>query len=384
VRSFLRECRSLVRLLRAPRERRDIIFYAEHEGYWPSFEGLVDDLTRDRGQPLTYITSAPDDPIFENHHDLVDPYYLKHLLPYFMVFVDCRVFVMTLTELGKYHLKRSVNDVHYVYVFHSLVSTHMMYTASAFDGYDAIFCVGPHHVREFTAMMDGGHMPRRTLVEAGYYRLERVHEAAMAVRQGEGAGVVRTILIAPSWGADNILARCGERLIDLLLTAGYRVVMRPHPETVRREGELVRRLQARFQGNERFVSETTVIGDENIVGADVLICDCSGVALEYALGVERPVLFIDLPVKVKNAEYRNLGMEPLELLVRPDIGVIVPPDDVESIPAVVERLIAERDTFTARCAALRDQVVFNFGSSSAVGADYLARRLRGDAHGTTE
>ena len=40
--------------------------------------------------------------------------------------------------------------------------------------------------------------------------------------------------------------------------------------------------------------ETSVATNDSLIESDLLICDCSGVALEYALGTERPVLYVDV------------------------------------------------------------------------------------------
>ena len=59
-----------------------------------------------------------------------------------------RVFIMTMPDLGTFYLKRSVHPVHYVYLFHNMVSSHMTFKPGAFDHFDTIFCVGPHHIDE--------------------------------------------------------------------------------------------------------------------------------------------------------------------------------------------------------------------------------------------
>ena len=57
--------------------------------------------------------------------------------------------IMTMPDLETFHIKRSKSHpVHYIYMFHSMVSTHLVYRKSAFDNYDTIFCVGEHHLDE--------------------------------------------------------------------------------------------------------------------------------------------------------------------------------------------------------------------------------------------
>ena len=99
-------------------------------------------------------------------------------------------------------------------------------------------------------------------------------------------------LIAPSWGVANILESCGERLVELLLKAGYEVIVRPHPETIKRSPDLVAEFASRYGNDPGFTLEMSVAGDSSLIRADVLISDYSGIVLEYAFGTERPVFSI--------------------------------------------------------------------------------------------
>ena len=355
---------------------RSIVFYAEHSGYYPCFEGIIKKLTDEYGRTLCYITSDPHDPILGNSDPRIRTFYLNRLLPIFMAFVDCKVFVMTLTDLNKFHLKRSINPVHYVYVFHALVSTHMMYRCGAFDHYDCILCAGPHHVEEIRQHEKLNHLPPKTLIEAGYYRLERIYQDYQEyVRHKPSQADRETILIAPSWGADNVLESCGEELVGLLLQEGYQVVVRPHPETVKRSPRLIGQLTTEFGKSPNFTLEKSVATHDSLLRADVLICDCSGVALEYALGTERPVLFLDVPVKIQNERYRDLNIEPLELATRTKIGVIVKPEKLTTVPTVISQLISAAPQYKNAIIKLREQYVFHFSKSAEIGANYIHRLI---------
>jgi hypothetical protein len=353
---------------------RSIVFYAEHSGYYPYFEGVIKKLTNEYGRTLCYVTSDPHDPILGNSDPRIRTFYLNRLLPIFMAFVDCKVFVMTLTDLNKFHLKRSINPVHYVYVFHALVSTHMMYRYGAFDHYDCILCAGPHHVEEIRQYEKLNDLPPKTLIEAGYYPLERIYQDYQEyVRQKPSQADRETILIAPSWGADNVLESCGEELVGLLLREDFQVIVRPHPETIKRSPRLIAKLTTKFGKSPNFTLEKSVATHDSLVRADVLICDCSGVALEYALGTERPVLFLDVPVKIKNEKYRDLNIEPLELATRTKIGVIVKPEALATVPTVISQLVSAAPQYKNAIIKLREQYVFHFGKSAEIGANYVHR-----------
>ena len=363
---------------RTPKSEKAIIFYAEHEGYYSYFEGLIEKLIGEYNQTLCYVTSDSEDPVFRKSEPKINGFYLDKLLPFFMVLVNCSVFVMTLTDLNQFYIKRSLNPVHYVYVFHSLVSTHMIYRYGAFDHYDSILCCGPHQVEEIRKHEELNGLPSKRLVEAGYYRLERIYQAYQRYSSEHSPSATKeTILIAPSWGATNILESCGEYLAELLLEEGYEVIVRPHPETIKRSPHLIGLFTSKFGDNPNFTLETSVATDDSLLRADVLISDYSGITLEYAFGTERPVLFLDTPLKVRNQRFRELGIEPLELLLRHKIGEVVSLEKLETVPQVISNLISNRLAYQENITELRKQYVYNFGHSSEWGAQYIIHLTTG-------
>jgi len=373
IKLFFREISGFYRFFfKTSSMEKTILFYSEHEGYYPYFEGIIEKLIGVHGKTLCYVTSDSNDPILKTSETRIKTFYIRNLLPFFMLFIDCKVCVITLTDLNQFHIKRAINAVHYVYVFHSPVSTHMMYREGAFDHYDSILCVGPHQIQEIRKYEQQHQLASKRLSEAGYYRLERIFNAHQRyTTYNPSPSKKETILIAPSWGPKNILESCGEKLVELLLQAGYEVIVRPHPETVRRRPDILKALSVRFGKFPAFTLELSVATDNSLLRSDVLICDCSGVALEYAFGTERPVLFFDVPLKIRNQKYRELGIEPLEVLLRNQIGVIVSLKDLETIPEIITKLRSESEVYKSRLARFREKYVFAFGRSSHIGADWI-------------
>jgi hypothetical protein len=359
---------------RTPPEERTLVFYSEHESYYAYFEGLIDALKARSELRFCYVTSDPNDPILSTDDPTIHAFYLDKLLPFFVRLVDCSVFVMTVTDLNQIRLQRSIHPVHYVYVFHAMNSVHMVYRLGAFDHYDSILCTGPYHVRELKRETELREIRDRRLIESGYSRLERIH-ALWQAREHKQEDCARTVLLAPSWSASNVLERHGVELVQLLLAAQYRVIVRPHPETHKRFPELVTLLQTTFAADSRFTLERSVRTDNSLLDADVLITDWSGIALEYAFGTERPVLYIDVPRKVHNDRYEELGIEPFEVRMREELGLVVAPQELDTIVDVVNRLISEREAYRTKIIELRSKSVFNFGNSSDVGARYINQLL---------
>jgi hypothetical protein len=358
-------------------EDKKIVFYAEHAGYYPNYEGLIEELTNKRKVTICYISSDPEDSVLKTDNPRIKPFYIKNLLAFLMAFIKCRVFVMTLTDLNQLHLRRSINPVHYVYVYHAMVSTHMMYLPGAFDHYDSILCVGKHHVEELRKHEDMKGLSQKQLVEGGYYRLERIyskHTKYLQTYSSEKTGI--TVLIAPSWGKGNVLESFGDELVAMLLDKNLNVIVRPHPETVKRTPELLNAIEEKYGSNSALTIERSVATDDSLLKSDVLICDCSGIALEYAFGTERPVLFLDVPRKIRNENYQELGLEPIELSLRSEIGILVSPEDLATVPEKIEKLISEKKKYIEQISLLRKKYIYGFGRSSQIGAEHILDLLK--------
>jgi len=269
---LLREIRDCYRFFwKTSKTEKTIFFYAEHEGYYAYYEGLINKLVNDYKRTLCYVTSDPNDPILQKSNPGIKTFYINKLFIFFMTSVDCKIFITTLADLNHLYFKRSLKPVHYVYVFHALVSTHMIYRCGAFDHYDSILCVGPHQVAEIRKHEEINKLPPKKLIEAGYYRLERIYEAYKKYPLNKTTKKI--ILIAPSWGIANILESCGERLVSFLLDESYEVVVRPHPETINRSPDLIALFDSKFGNNKDFTLETSISTDDSMLKADVLISD---------------------------------------------------------------------------------------------------------------
>lgn len=354
------------------KEEKEMVFYTEHQGYYPNFEGIIKKLI-EKNKTICYITSDSTDPILKNQHPKIKAFYINKLLIFLMTSLDCKVCIMTMADLNQFHIKRSLKPVHYVYLFHALVSTHMVYRPGAFDHYDSILCTGPYQIKEIQKHEKLNNLKPKKLIEAGYYRLERIYDAYE--KYPKKKSTKKTILIAPSWGTKNILESCGEHLIELLLKIGYKIIVRPHPEAVRRSPDLINSFNLKFGNNPDFTLEKSVTSDDSLLKSDILISDYSGIALEYAFGTERPVLFLDTPPKVNNPKFNELEIKPLELFIRSKIGKIVSPQKLETVPKIIAKLIKNEENYKEIIAKLRKQYVYNFGYSSEIGAEHIINIL---------
>jgi YidC/Oxa1 family membrane protein insertase len=357
-----------------PWDWRNMVFYSESGQDWHQFSGLLEELNA-MGRKTMYVTSDPADPglgrVNENYRALYIPEGL--FLTIFFQVNQSDVFVLTMMDLQNLQLKRSLHPVHYLYLFHSMGSTHMVDHENSFDHYDTLFCTGPHQIREIRRREQLKGLPAKHLFDYGHPRLEAVVAEGRAYRRQAEPGPGATVLIAPTWGDSSIFNTCGSELIHVLLEAGHQVIMRPHYQSNRRTPEVIRAVREAHQGHPRFEYIDRMGETDSILRSDLLVSDWSAMALEYAWGLEKPVLFIDVPRRIRNPNWKELGIEPIENTIRPEVGEIVSPDALHEAPAAIARLIKDPERFRARMAELRETMVFRLGHSIPDGAGEIAR-----------
>ncbi|MFA0113367.1 CDP-glycerol glycerophosphotransferase family protein [Vibrio sp. 10N.261.46.E11] len=324
--SFFTHIKNVIGFLQLPKEYRKLTFYSEGKNYWPHLEGLVREVLATSDIDICYISSGKDDPGLALEHPRfrafkIDEGFVRNWL---FENIETDVMVMTMPDLHQYQVKRSKHKVHYVYVQHSLVSLHMVYRKGAFDHFDTIFCAGPHHVKEIRAMEAKYNLPVKNLVEHGYARLDAIiDEAAKREKPVKETTLFKHYLVAPSWGEHCIIeAGIGLKLVGQLLAEGHKVTLRPHPQTIKFSKNKVDEIVKKHVSNANFIYENNVAGQDSLHESDVMISDWSGAALDYAFGLSKPVLFADVPRKVNNPYYKEIGLEPFESNIRCTVGAI--------------------------------------------------------------
>jgi hypothetical protein len=368
------------RYRKLPEDWRNIVIYSESGQDWHYFEPLIDVLNDELNRQVTYVTSDPNDPGMTRQNVLFQAICISEgfFLTLHFNMQKADVVVMTMMDLNNLQLKKSINSVHYIYLFHSLGSTHMVDHANSYDAYDSLFCVGPHHVAELRKRESLQVKPARNLFEYGHPRLENLLAANGVYNQkmadsGATSSSPPVVLIAPTWGENSIFNACGEELTGLLLDAGYHVIVRPHYQTLQMTPEVIDALKKKYAERPNFEFQDRMGENDSLFRSDILICDWSAMAIEYALGLSKPVLFIDLPRRVRNPDWQALEIEPQEASFRALAGDIVSPRQLHEVPEKIARLLENQEGLRQRMQQLRPKMVFNIGRSIALGAREIAR-----------
>ncbi len=290
-------------------EREKIFFYSESKNYRNYFITLISSLRKKTGHEVFYFTSDLDD--LDNIDKNLEPIYIGDgfIRMLFFQMVACDILIMTLTDLGENHLKKTKKCKNYLYLFHSFCSTHKVYEKFAFKNYDIIFTVGDFQTRERKKAEKIYSLPEKKLFNVGYFYLEKIYKNVNLNKKQPN-----NIVFAPSWSRDkkNLFKNYSLVIIKILINSGFYTTLRVHPETIKREKYLLTSLQKTFASNSKFKLNNDLNITSCFEDSEILITDNGGVAMEYCLIYKKPVLFINYKDKVHNESFKDLEIAPLE------------------------------------------------------------------------
>ena len=354
---------------------KQIVFYSEKNGFYKYYRDVIEAIQRRTDIIIHYISSDPEDEIFSLESDSFHTYYIEEKLMVLMMRMDADIVVMTTPDLQKYYIKRSMvrDDVEYVYIDHGMNSVNLMLRKGALDAFDTVFCSNDSVLQEIRAQEKVYGLKPKTLVKYGYAMIDQM------IRTYSDQPPVKNeppvILIAPSWQEDNIMDICIDGILRNLLPLQLQVIVRPHPQYVRHYPEKLDALRKNYRDFTNFCLQEDFSSNQTVFNADILVTDWSGIAYEYAFTTLKPCLFINTPMKVMNPDYRDIGLEPFDLVIRNQIGIALQPKETDQIADAIERLLHEPVFSKESIANLRDKSLYNVGCAASVGADYLIRRL---------
>ena len=274
-------------------------------------------------------------------------------------------------ELNVSYIKKSKFFCHYIYIPHNILSIHMIFRKQAFNHYDSFFCVGPHHLKELEENEKIYNLEKINKIKFGYHKIELLLEKRKNKIKNH-----KTLIIAPSWGKNSILEKIGNKLLSILVETEFKIIIRPHPDTLKFYKKGYSKLKTKYQKYENFLFEENTSNMNSYLQADLMISDWSGSAFEFAFGLEKPVIFINLPKKINNTEFYLYKSEPIEISLRDKIGEIIDIERLNEIPALINKVYENKKNYKEKIIKCRKSILYNDSSSSKIGAEYIIELLK--------
>lgn len=367
------------RFLKTPDKK--VVFYSEKNGFYKYYKNIIEEMIRRTNVVIHYITSDPKDEVFGMESSQFKPYYInENRMIVLMMKMETDIMVMTTPDLENFQLKRSYvrKDTEYIYVQHDVNSSNLTFHKNALDHFDTIFTSGPKNKAEIAEREQKYALPRKNLVEWGSSVIDNMTVAYEKMAEEESAGKKadkKTVLIAPSWQEDNILDSCIEAMLDRLVKTPYRIIVRPHPQYVRHFEARIDALAAKYEAY-GVVFQKDFSSNKTVYMADLLVTDWSSIAFEYAFSTLKPVLFVNTPMKIVNPDYQELSTVPVDIELRDRVGISVTVKRVgDEIVETVEKLLFDVQFSPEAMQKLKEEYIYNNGTSGKVGAKYILGRL---------
>jgi hypothetical protein len=355
-----------------------LVLYSEGRQYLGTFRPILQELAR-RKVACLYLTSDPEDPLLASGSELIQT---KHVGKSYAAWaylntLRADVVAMTTPGLDVLQVKRSKHVKHYTHVIHAPTDKAFNRPFS-FDYFDSVFLCGPHQEKTIRTLESIRKSKPKQLILAGCVYYDEMaadfRRHASEPRDLAAADGALRVLVAPTWGKNGLLTRYGMSVIKPLAEAGFRVTVRPHPQSRSAEPELLAKLQNETKDypNLRWDSDSSPLAA--MEGADILVSDISGIIFDYCFLTERPVVTLDFQPEKRGFEASDLPYEPWELTMLDVVGRKIREADFGRIPEI----LIEEATDSSRkekIRALRDEFVVNFGHAAGPVVDELVKLL---------
>ncbi len=355
------------------RATHTIVIYSEGSQYWTVFQPVLDELER-RNVKATYLTSAENDPFFSKGYSCIAGEFIGKGMTAFsrLNFLEADICLMTTPGIDVYQLKRSRGVRHYCHLLHDVGDANC-YRLFGLDYFDSVLLSGEYQIAGIRELERKRDIPAKELIVVGSTYLDALSAIAENSRDGRSGDF--TVLVAPSWGKSGILSRYGSSLLDPLVQTGYRVIIRPHPQSRASEATMLAALEKRYAScaNVEWDSSRDNVGV--LSRANVMISDFSGVIFDYAFLFDRPFVFLNQAFDPRPYDAFDSSEKPWKFSAFSEIGREITPSDFPEIGAILTSVAADKSLSAAR-ARTRDVAWQRRGEAGKLVSDFLVSKAR--------
>ncbi|MCQ2603512.1 MAG: CDP-glycerol glycerophosphotransferase family protein [Spirochaetia bacterium] len=345
------------------------VIYSEGKQYWNTFRPVLEEF-ENRHIDVVYYTSAEDDLVFDRKWEHVRPEFIGAGNRAFarLNLLEADVCLMTTPGLDVFQLKRSKGVSHYCHVLH-MVNDATLYKRYGLDYFDSVLLSGDYQKEDIRYLEKLRGLPAKRLVTVGSPYLDVLAEK---IRDHIPAEHPFTVLVSPSWGKSGLLSMYGEKLLDALALTGYKVIVRPHPQSKQVEREMLERLQDRYRDNPDFSWDFEPDNIVSLAKADIMISDFSSITLDYAFLRGKPFLSAVGEFDPRPYDAGKVPHQLWQFQILPKIGYELREEDFACIGDIIKKVTDSRQSEQNRIDA-KEQAWQNRGCAGKSIVDFLVK-----------
>ena len=351
---------------------KKFVIYNEGKQYWNTFMPVVQEF-ENRGIELTYYTSAKDDPVFETSWKHVKAEFIGEGNSAFakLNMLSAGFVLMTTPGLQVYQLKRSKNVKHYSHVLH-MPNDATTYRLFGLDFFDSVLLSGDYQATDLRTLEEMRGINRKDLITVGCPYLDVYKKNIEEIPDEENHPF--TVLVSPSWGDVGILKKYGEKLLDPLSRTGWRIIVRPHPQSKKSESEMLERLEERYKDNNNIIWDYERQNIFSLKKADIMISDFSGIIFDYTFLCDKPVMYVAGTMDLRPYDAYALNKKLWQYEVLEKFGTELNEDQFENIKEVIQSMSDSKELAEQRRIA-KETAWMHQGNAGKNIADYMIKTM---------
>lgn len=344
------------------------VIYNEGNQYWNVFKPVADEFEK-RKIPLMYYTSSKTDPIFDQKYGFVTSEYIGEGNTAFakLNMLSAGFVLMTTPGLQVYQLKRSKNVKHYSHVLH-MPNDATTYRLFGLDYFDSVLLTGDYQKDDIRTLEKNRGINSKDLVTVGCSYLDVLSEKINSIPAEENH--VFTVLVSPSWGEVGVLKRFGEKLLDPLAATGWKIIVRPHPQSKKSEADMLKRLEERYKDNANVEWDYNRDNIYSMKKADIMISDFSGIVFDYTFLCNKPVMYVNTDMDLRPYDAYDLNKQLWQFSVLEKMGIKLEEKDFANIKEVIQNASDSPELAKQRKIA-KETAWMNIGKAGEKIADYM-------------
>lgn len=357
---------------------KNYVIYCEDKRYWNTFRPILEAFENNKTE-VTYFVATKEDPVFGEKFEYVHTEVIGEGNAAFakLNMLSAGVVLMTTPGLQVYQLKRSKTVKHYSHILHA-ASDATMYRLFGIDYFDSVLLTGDYQKEDIKTLENQRGTKEKELVTVGCPYLDVLNEKISKLPEEENHPF--TVLVSPSWGKDALLSRYGEKLLDPLSNSGWRVIVRPHPQSKKSEAEMLKKLEERYASNPNI--EWDYNGD-NIISmkkSDIMISDFSGIIYDYTFLCDKPVMYVNSELDLRpydawDLTEKNNGNDIWQFTNLRKFGIELKEEQFKNLVEVIKNASDSKELSDARHNA-KSEAWANQGASGKAVYDFMTAKMK--------
>ena len=347
------------------------LIFSDHKRYWNIFKPICDEFEK-RSIDLVYWTASPDDSALSEKYEHIKVEFIGTGNKAFarLNMLNAGIVLSTTPGLDVLQWKRSNTVDRYIHILHA-VDDPSSYRMFGLDFYDSVLLSGSYQIEQIRYLEQKRNLKEKELSVVGCPYMDTMFERLKNTTKENQEKF--TVLLAPSWGASGILTKYGSKILDALISTGFKIIVRPHPQTLISEKNIIEPLIKKYPNSENFFWNYDNDNFNVLNSSDILITDFSGIIFDYSLIFDRPLIYADTSFDTAPYDAAWLDEPMWKFKVLPTLGVKLDESQFSDMKSLIEKTVSNEKLNAGRDNA-RKVAWENIGKSAELTADYMIKK----------